>query len=128
MMKAKHHIERLKQEIEDTRRSIRELGDIHPGSISTQYHACGKASCRCHDPVNPKKHGPYNKLTYVHKGKNACRFVREECVEQLQKRLSNYKTLRRLIDRWIELSIQIGRLEFFARPPKAPRNQSKSRS
>ena len=127
-MKQEHQIEQLKQEIEDIRRRVLQLGAIHPGSISPQYHACGKASCRCHDSVNPKKHGPYNKLTYVHRGKNRCRFVREESADELGERLTNYKALRKLMDRWIELSIQLGELEFFPTHPKTPPKRSRRRS
>lgn len=115
VMKTKHPIERLKQEIESVKQQLLELGPIHPGSISSQYHACGTPSCRCHDPVNPKKHGPYNKLTYSHGGKSTCRFVRPESVEELQQRLDNYKTFRELTARWVELSVQAGTVEFFTR-------------
>ena len=114
-MKKIHSLKRLKQEIESIRQQLLELGPIHPGSISSQYHACGTPSCRCHDPVNPKKHGPYNKLTYCYGGKSRCRFVRPECVEELKQRLHNYKTFRRLTAKWIELSIQIGTIEFFTK-------------
>lgn len=117
-MKPEQQIEQLRREIEDIRRQVLQVGAIHPGSISPQFHACGKASCRCHDPVNPRKHGPYNKLTYVHAGKNRCRFVREEAIDELGARLANYRTLRGLLDRWTELSIRLGELEFFARRPK----------
>lgn len=99
---------------------------MHPGSISQQYHVCGTPSCRCHHPTEPQKHGPYNKLTYVHRGRPACRFVRDPDLEELRGRLENYKTFRTLMDRWIALSIEKAALEFFPsrgkparkRPPK----------
>ena len=114
-MKKVKSIKRLKTEMEDVRRQLLELGPIHPGSISSQYHACGNPACRCHDPVEPRKHGPYNKLTYAHRGKSGCRFVRAECAAELRQRLANYKTFRKLTDRWIELSIQMGMVEFFTK-------------
>jgi hypothetical protein len=116
-MKKKTSLERIHEEIERVRRQLLELGPIHPGSISPQYHACGNPACRCHDPGDPKKHGPYNKLTYCHRGKSGCRFVRDEHFEQISQRLRNYKTFRALVDRWIELSIQAAAAEFFARTP-----------
>jgi len=119
-MKKNHPLKRLKQEVEEIKRQLLELGPIHPGSISSQYHACGNPTCRCHAPINPKKHGPYNKLTYCHGGKSSCRFVRPERVEQLKQRLDNYKTFRKLTARWVELSIQAGTVEFFAKTDKAP--------
>lgn len=118
-MNKNHSLGRLEQEIEDIKRRLLELGPIHPGSVSSQYHACGTPSCRCHDPVNPKKHGPYNKLTYSHGGKSSCRFVRPECLEELKQRIDNYKSYRRLTARWVELSIQTGTVEFFTKADAA---------
>ena len=114
-MKKATPVERIHEEIASVRRQLLELGPIHPGSISPQYHACGNPACRCHDPEDPRKHGPYNKLTYCHRGKPGCRFVRDEHLEQLRQRLANYKLLRELVDRWIELSIEAAATEFFAK-------------
>lgn len=67
-------------------------------------------------PQNPRRHGPYHKLAYVHRGRPVCRFVRTGCLAEVQKRLVNYKKFRAIIDRWIDLSIQRGMIEFFRRP------------
>jgi len=91
---------------------------MQPGSISLQYQACGKKGCKCQDPINPERHGPYCKLFYVHKGKKVCRFVRADCVDQIKTRLLEYKTFRKLTDRWIELSIKIAQENFFSGPNK----------
>jgi len=70
------------------------------------------------DPQKPERHGPYYKLAYVYRGKPVCRFVRAACVEDVKNRLSVYKQFRSLMDTWIKLSIQRGKLEFFAPVPK----------
>ena len=119
-MKKTTSLEQIQEEIECVRRQFLQLGPIHPGSVSAQYHACGNPACRCHDPVDPKKHGPYNKLSYCHRGKSGCRFVRDEHLEQLSQRLRNYKTFRALVDRWIELSVQAAAAEFFAGAASKP--------
>jgi hypothetical protein len=106
-------IERCEREIEAIRQELLRLGPMHPGSISQQYHVCGTPSCRCHHPTEPQKHGPYNKLTYVHRGRPVCRFVRERDLDELKARLGNYKTFRTLMDRWIALSIERAGTEFF---------------
>jgi len=124
-MEKNYRLKQLEREIEGIKQQLLELGPIHPGNVSSQYHACGNPSCRCHAPNNPKKHGPYSKLTYSHGGKSRCRFVRPECVEQLQHRLDNYKAFRRLTAKWVELSIQAGTIEFFA---KATASSAKSSS
>lgn len=105
----------IEHEIESIKRELLALGSIHPGSMTSQYHACGQPSCRCHDAENPQKHGPYFKLTYSQKSKYRCRFVRPECVEELQQRLANYKTMRVLIARWIALSVEAGEEDFFSK-------------
>lgn len=111
-------IKNVDAQIDRIRQKLLALGPMHPGSISQQYHACGNKSCQCHHPTSPKKHGPYNKLTYVHRGKSACRFVNAAHVTEMQARLAAYKTFRALMDEWIELSIQRGQLDFFDSPPK----------
>jgi hypothetical protein len=105
--------EELAREIGEVKRQLLELGPIHPGSISSQYHACGNPSCHCHDPVDPQKHGPYSKLTYSHCGKPSCRFVRPDFGDELQHRIDNYKLFRELTAKWVDLAILAGKAEFF---------------
>lgn len=125
-MNTTSQIKRCEREIEVIRQELLRLGPIHPGSISQQYHVCGTPTCRCHHPTEPHKHGPYNKLTYVHRGRPVCRFVREADLDELKARLAAYKTFRTLMDRWIALSIERGTLEFFPsgdkpRPKPSPK-------
>ena len=60
-------------------------------------------------------HGP-TQIAYVHRARPVCRFVRAACVEALSARLDAYKTLRSLVDRWVELSILQGGEVFFPSP------------
>lgn len=103
----------LAREIETVRQALRALGPMHPGSISRQYQVCGRPGCRCMNTEHPHRHGPYHKLAYVHRGKPVCRFVRADCIAAVKQRLAVYKTFRKLMDRWIELCIQQGAVEFF---------------
>lgn len=105
---------RLERKIETIRQALLILGPMHPGSVSRQYQVCGRAGCRCMDPEQPHRHGPYHKLAYVHRGKPVCRFVRADCVDEIARRLVTYKTFRKLVDQWIELSIRQGHTEFFS--------------
>ena len=105
--------ERLEREIEAIKQKLLALGPMHPGSVSRQYQACGNPACRCLHPTKPQKHGPYYKLAYVYRGKPVCRFVRAACVDEMKTRLTAYKTFRSLVDKWIELSIRRGTLDFF---------------
>jgi len=101
------------REIGRIKRALQALGPMHPGSVSRQYQVCGKPGCKCIDAENPRRHGPYHKLAYVHRGRPVCRFVRSECEADLAVRLAAYKTFRALVDRWVELSIQQGTGDFF---------------
>lgn len=116
---------RLEREIEAIKQKLRALGPMHPGSVSRQYQVCGNPACKCLHPTKPQKHGPYYKLAYVHRGKRVCRFVRAACVDEMKPRLAVYKAFRSLMDRWIELSIERGMLEFFAPAAKAKGRRSK---
>ena len=106
-------IGRLEREIAAVQQQLLALGPLHPGSVSRQYHVCGRRGCRCLHPTHPQRHGPYHKLAYVHRGRAVCRFVRAESVREVKQRLAAYKRFRQLVDRWIELSIQRGIREFF---------------
>jgi hypothetical protein len=113
----------LQQEIDTLRASLAVLGPMHPGSVSRQYQVCGRAGCRCQDPKNPQRHGPYPKLTYVHHGRYVCRFVRADLLAELAPRLAAYKEFRRLTNRWVTLSIRQAQTEFFAPVIKAQKRK-----
>lgn len=126
-MNTSSRVKRYEQKIEAIRQELLRLGPMHPGSISQQFHVCGTPTCRCHHPTEPQKHGPYNKLTYVHRGRPVCRFVRATDLDELKPRLENYKTFRTLMDRWIALSIERAGAEFFPSRDK-PRRKSPTKA
>jgi hypothetical protein len=110
----------LGREIDRIKQQLLALGPMHPGSVSRQYQVCGNPACRCMHPKRPQRHGPYYKLAYVHRGKPICRFVRADCVQAAKKRLAIYKRFRSLMDKWIELSIKQGVIQFFSPVGKKP--------
>lgn len=114
VMNTNHSLDRLEREIDAVKQQLHALGPMHPGSVSRQYQVCGNPACRCMDPKRPRRHGPYYKLAYVHRGKPVCRFVRADCVQAVKARLATYKRFRALLDQWIELSVRIGVLTFFS--------------
>jgi len=102
-------IDTLQARIERIKQEIAALGEIRPGSISQQYSVCGNPNCRCADPENPQKHGPYHQLSYTRRGRHTTEFVREENLPQLTKQVQDYQTLKRLVDEWLDLSLEIAR-------------------
>jgi hypothetical protein len=122
-MKRTKFLASLQHEIDGLRAALAALGPIHPGSVSRQYQVCGRAGCRCQDPKNPQRHGPYPKLTYVHRGRYVCRFVRADLLAELAPRLAAYKEFRRLTNRWVTLSIRQAQTEFFAPAARTPKRK-----
>lgn len=80
---------------------------MRPGSLSRQYNVCGKPGCRCKDPKQPRRHGPYYQLNYAYGGKKTSRFIRKEVLKQVQAELANYRKFRRLTDRWVGLALRL---------------------
>lgn len=105
--KTQKRIERIKAE-------LARLGEMRPGSLSKQYSVCGKKGCKCADPNNPKKHGPYYQLAYVHKGKQTTQFIRPPLVPVVRRQITTYKTFKKLVDEWIELALEDAKLKLDA--------------
>lgn len=126
VMNTKKRIPEAQQEIGALKKKLAALGLMHPGSVSRQYQVCGNPNCRCMHPKHPERHGPFHKLSYVHRGRAVCRFVRAECAEEVMHRVAVYKEFRALIDQWIQRSIQSGVEEFFTPAPKAKSAKDKS--
>jgi hypothetical protein len=103
-------IKKLQGRIIRIKKKMSQLGDFRPGALSKQYNVCGNPTCRCKDPNNPKKHGPYYQLSYTYRGKSRTEFVRKEFVGQVQKEIRNYAIFRQLTKEWIDLSLEIARL------------------
>ena len=93
-------IQKIEQKIARIKKELLDLGLLHPGSLSRQYNVCGKIGCRCKDPIKPRRHGPYYKVSYVHLGHATSRFVPPEKVREVRAQLANHKRLRKLIDAW----------------------------
>lgn len=99
----------LERQIEKVKRDLVELGDLRPGSLSTQYNVCGTPGCRCKaDP--PQKHGPYYQVSYTRKGKSSSKFVKEKDLPTVRKQLKNYERMKLLMDQWVDLATELSTL------------------
>jgi hypothetical protein len=104
-------IPQIERKIEHLKRQLAELGPMHPGSLSEQYNVCGKSGCRCKDPKNPQKHGPYCQLSFTWRGKSRTRFVRAERLAGVREKVANYKHFRELTDEWVDLVVELEQQE-----------------
>ena len=103
----------LEAEIWEIKEQLAGITDLHPGSLSEQYNVCGNPSCRCKaDP--PRKHGPYYQISFTRKGGSRTKFVKKRQVAAVRKQLKNYIRLRSLVERWVDLSIQLCELRLAA--------------
>ena len=107
-MDAKRETE-IERQIEKLKRELSALGELRPGSLSTQYNVCGSPGCRC-KATPPEKHGPYYQVSFSRKGKSSSKFVRKEDLPAIRKQLKNYETMKLLVDRWVELATELSNL------------------
>ena len=101
----------IQNQIEAVRKQLADLGPMHPGSLSEQYNVCGNPSCRCKNPKDPQRHGPYYQLSYTWRGKSSTRFVRQELVAEMREKVSNYKRFRELVNAWVDLAVESEKVE-----------------
>jgi hypothetical protein len=113
-MKTTFSIQQIEQRIQQIKNQLVALGDMRPGSLSKQFNVCGKPGCRCKDPENPRRHGPYYQLSWVHRGKSTTQFVRRPFVAQVKAELITYKAFRRLTEEWVDLALQAAKLKLQA--------------
>jgi len=103
-------ISSLEKKIERIKQKLFALGDMHPGSLAKQFNICGNPNCRCKDPENPKKHGPYYQLSFVHRGRSTSRFIRKEFVVEVKRQITNHKKFKLLIDEWKGLATDLAKM------------------
>ena len=99
----------LERQIEKVKKDLAALGDLRPGSLSTQYNVCGSPGCRC-KATPPEKHGPYYQVSFSRKGKSSTKFVKMDDLPAIRKQLKNYERMKELVDRWIDLATELSNL------------------
>jgi len=88
------------------REELNHIGSFIRGSLTEQYNVCGTSGCRCKDPKNPKKHGPYYQLAYYKGRKHTTTFIPNYLVSDIKKRILNYKKFKAAIEKWSKLEIE----------------------
>jgi hypothetical protein len=105
----------LQRQIEKIKCDLADLGDLRPGSLSTQYNVCGSPGCRC-KATPPVKHGPYYQVSYTRKGKSSSKFVKKEDLPTVRKQLKNYERMKLLMEKWIDLAMELSILRLANKP------------
>lgn len=113
-MKTTDSIQSAERRIQQIKAELARLGDMRPGSLSKQYNVCGKPGCRCKDPHNPQRHGPYYQLSWVHQGKSTTQFIRQPLLREVRVQLATYAKFRKLTEEWIKLALQVAQSKLLA--------------
>ena len=79
------------------------LDYICNGSLTSRRKVCGKPQCRC--AVDPAaRHGPYYEWGRLVKGKLVHTQLRRQEAERIARAIRNYRSLRRLLAKWMRTS------------------------
>jgi Family of unknown function (DUF6788) len=103
--------EKIQAHIDKIKKELLQLGPMRPGNLSQQYAACQKPGCKCVDPIQPQKHGPFYKLSYKHGGKSTTQFIRPQFVPEVRQQLATYKKFTALTQQWVSLALELSKLE-----------------
>lgn len=107
-------VNNIQRRIAEIKSEIAKIGDMRPGSLNEHLTVCGHPNCRCADPKNPIKHGPYYKLSYVHRQKSTSEFIQKEFVAEMREQLANYKKFRALTSEWVDLALNVAKQKLAA--------------
>jgi hypothetical protein len=95
---SRKRIQQIEQRIDRIKRTLLEIGPMRPGSLTRQYK-------------DPQQHtGAYWQVSYTRRMKSRTEYVRQKCVKELRRRIATHKRFKRLVDQWIDLSIEHSRL------------------
>ena len=106
---------REERNVERLRKKLAELGPMLPGSISEQWNVCGTPGCRCKDPKNPIKHGPYYQLSFTVGRKSSTMFIRKEDVPEARRRIKRYQQFKALSTELVLAYVALARTSGFER-------------
>jgi hypothetical protein len=91
-------IQQIEQRIDRIKRALLEIGPMRPGSLTRQYK----------DPQH--RVGAYWQISYTRRMKSRTEYVRPQWVKEIRRQTVTHKRFKRLIDQWIDLSIEHSRL------------------
>jgi hypothetical protein len=91
-------LKRTEMQIEGLKQELRALGTMRPGSITRQYR------------LPKEKKRPFYQISYTHRMRSRSEYVRPEHFAVLRKETANFKHFKKLIARWVGLSLKASQL------------------
>jgi hypothetical protein len=99
MDKKQNKLAGIEKEIRGIKQQLLSIGEMRPGSLTRQYHS-------------PKdKKGAFYQLSYTHNMRSRTDYVRKEFVDDLKQQIKNYKRFKKLMKRWVDISIEYSKLK-----------------
>jgi len=86
--------QQIENRIRKIKRELLAIGEMRPGSLTRQYKNPGK------------RQGAYYQISYTHQMKSRTEYIRPEFVGEVRRQVAAYKKFKKLVRRWIDLSIQ----------------------
>lgn len=97
--------------VERIKNQLSRLEPFLPGSISRQFNVCGNPSCRCKDPKNPQRHGPYYQLSYTVNGRSSTRFIKPHELAEARRRIRRFRLFKRLNAQLVDAYLALARTQ-----------------
>lgn len=95
----KTRLTQIEKEIDGIKGKLQFIGEMRPGALTEQYK----------DPK--KKEGGYFQLSYTYKMKSRTEYIRPVFEKVVRKQVKDYKRFKKLVEKWIDLSIEHSRLK-----------------
>lgn len=92
-------IQKIEERIARVREHLSELGPMRPGSVSRQYR----------EPKEKKR--PFYQISYTHRMKSRSEYVKPENLAAVRSETANFRKFKRLVDRWVDLALQLSQLK-----------------
>jgi hypothetical protein len=86
----------IERRIAKIKQALADLGDMRPGSLSTQTRSWG---------------GQYAQLSYTHLGKGHTEYVPPARVKEVKQQIENYRKFKELSQEWVTLAIELCKLK-----------------
>jgi len=100
-------IQQIERRIDRIKKELKEIGPMRPGSLTRQYK-------------DPQHHaGAYWQISYTRRMKSRTEYVRLQWVTELRRQIVTHRRFKRLVDQWIDLSIEHLRLTMRIAEPQA---------
>ena len=99
-------LQQLERRMKRIKEGLQRIGPMRPGSLTRQFK----------DPE--RQVGAYWQISYTRQRKSRTEYVRQEWVAEIRRQIATHKRFKRLVDQWVDLSIEHSQLTMRMAIPK----------